>query len=68
MATCIRSGIRWSRHKYKLGKCKRCGVSQEEMLRALANRRERRRLARLRRKLEVFDARGARAATWRITG
>lgn len=45
MATCIRVGITYKRHKFKNGLCK-CGVKQVEHLRAVANRRERRKAAR----------------------
>jgi hypothetical protein len=48
MARCELNGVTWMRHKYRDGACKRCGVGQVKMIRAAANRREKRKLARVR--------------------
>lgn len=47
MARCELDDVSKPRHKYRKGLCKRCGVSQEAMLRQLARRRVNRRQARL---------------------
>jgi hypothetical protein len=39
VSTCVRSGNRYKRHKYKEGVCKFCKANQPEELRALAKRR-----------------------------
>jgi len=58
MARCELNGVTWMRHKYRDGACKRCGVSQVKMQRALANRREKRKLARVRAKAGALAAAG----------
>jgi hypothetical protein len=52
MATCIRSGITYKRHKFKHGLCK-CGMQQGDHLRSVANRRERRHADRAAEKLTI---------------
>ena len=52
MATCTSNGVTWSRHKYRKsdGLCKRCGVNQTVMHRALQNRRAKRKAERVAKK------------------
>lgn len=50
MAKCELNGVHWSRHKYKRGVCKRCGVEQKVMARATVNRRAKRKADRLAKK------------------
>jgi hypothetical protein len=46
MARCERGGIVYFRHKFKSGTCSKCGITQVEHHRVLANNRARRKALR----------------------
>ena len=54
MSTCVRGGTTYKRHKYKKGVCK-CGAVQHEQLRALRNRRARRKAEKTARKKGITN-------------